>query len=339
MKKLVLIFFCLLQLILFSNFANAATHKAYLKLADGVSRYVEYTPPLGNKPTIILVNGLVYELARWQPYSQPLIDSGFGVLNYYFRGQHLTLKKESQGGQVPAFFSTGLEVADFANELSSLVKELKLDGPFIVVGLSYGASIAAEFAKENPRQILQLILMAPLVQSLSNYDPTGLWLNWNLAALKMWWGPAFGPTFYEMAYRQIYKNFLNQRIAPERIPQELKDQPEVYRESIFHLVRALRAFNLKDYHFEQLATGSVHFLLAKEDNAAMFADQLTAYNQIQKRAQGNLIYLPQAHHAIPDSQGKAAALLTNMLIKKDSRLRPGQKYYLTSQGKLSPWGK
>jgi pimeloyl-ACP methyl ester carboxylesterase len=320
----------------FTSVASAATtQKGYVTLQDGVARYAEFTPPTGNLPTVILINGLVYDVSRWQPFSQQLKKAGFGILNYYFRGQHLTLRKEALGKRTPAFFESGLNSATLGAELNSLIVNMKLKGPFVIVGLSYGSNIAAQFAVQNPRKVSQLILMSPLVQPLSNYDPTGLWLAWNLEQIRLWWGPIFGPTFYEMAYTQIYKSYLLQQIVPERIPAELADMPGIYRESIFHLVRAVRDFDLKKYRFETLPKGSVHFMLGNEDNRLMFSDQIKAFNGVSPAAKGNLIYMMAASHAIPDSQGAIAAQLTHLLINRDSRLKPGATYKVDAKGQVS----
>jgi pimeloyl-ACP methyl ester carboxylesterase len=314
----------------------ASTQKSYVTLRDGVARYTEYTPPSEGQPTVILINGLVYDLSRWKPYSQQLKKAGFGVLNYYFRGQHLTLRKEALNNHTPSFFETGLDSAALGAELNSLIVQMKLKGPFVVVGLSYGSNIAAQFAVQNPRKVSQLVLMSPLVQPLSNYDPAGLWLTWNLEQIRFWWGPVFGPAFYEMAYAQIYKSYLLQRIAPERIPKELADMPEVYKESIFHLVRAVRDFDLKKYRFETLPKGSVHFLLGNEDNRQMFTDQIKAFNGTAPASKGSLIYLAAANHAIPDSQGAIAAELTQLIFQRDSRLKSGATYQVNAKGQLAP---
>ncbi len=339
-KKLISTSFISLTIsLLFSvlTFAINPAQKGYVTLPDGVKRYAEYTAPTGNKPTVILINGLVYEMDRWQPYSESFKKAGYGVLNYYFRGQHLTLKKEAEGGKTPAFFQTGLESKNFGVELEALTTQLKLKAPFIVVGLSYGANIAAQFATQFPTKVSNLFIMSPLVQPLSAYDPAGAWLGWNLDAIKLWWGPIFGPTFYEMAYQQIYRSYLNQRIVPERVPPELSQMVEVYKESSFQLVRAVRDFDLKKFHFEKLKKGTVHFFLAHEEDQKVFADQVAAFDSVASSSKGILVYLPQAAHAIPDTHGAAAAELTNMLLSSESKLKAGAKYYVDDKGQILVW--
>lgn len=309
--------------------------KGFVVLQDRIGRYAEYTPAKAGQPTIILINGLVYNIDRWSPFSEPLRQQGYGILNYYFRGQSLTLRQESLRNRTPAFFTSGIELKDFSDELFELIQKIQLRGPFVVVGLSFGSSIAAEFAKSHPEIVSNLILMSPLVIPLDKYDPTGAWLSWNLEQIKFWWGPIFGQAFYDMAYRQIYKTYLNQRIVPDRVPDELRDRPEIYKEAIFQLTRSTREFDLRNYRFENQRPNSVHYLLAQEEEAAVSKDQVAAYQAAIPRSRGVLIYLPKAFHAIPDSEGAQAAVYVDLLIQKDRRLKPGA--YIETEKGLKPW--
>jgi pimeloyl-ACP methyl ester carboxylesterase len=308
----------------------AQPQKGYVTLKDGVQRYVEFTPPQGQKPTVVLINGLVYNIDRWTPFADFFKSNGYGVLSYDMRGQCRTLLKESDDHKTPAFFATGLQTDDLANELNSLLISFRLES-VVVIGLSYGASVAAEFARLFPAKVSQLIFLAPLVRPLEKYEPQGAWLDWNLDQIRLWWGPFFGPAFYDAAYNQIYRTYLTQRIVPISVPVELKDRPDVYRESIFHLVRATRDFDLTSNHFEALRPESVHFILAKEDKPAIFNDQVNAYNGVS-RSKGTLIFMQNADHAIPDSQGARAAGYVDLLLKQDPRMHAGGKYIDTDKG-------
>jgi pimeloyl-ACP methyl ester carboxylesterase len=106
--------------------------------------FVSYSAPAPGKPTVVLVNGLVYDLDRWNDFARPLAESGVGVLLYNFRGQSRTLLKELENGE-PEFFRDNLSRAELAEELSHLLDALQIEKASIV-GLSYGAGIAAEFA-------------------------------------------------------------------------------------------------------------------------------------------------------------------------------------------------
>ena len=310
----------------------AVPQKAFITLDDGIERYIEYTEPQPGKPWIVFTNGLVYELGRWAVLDQKLAAEGYGILHYYFRGQDLTLAREVEKNQKPAFFKEGLTPQNFADELSGILNKVGIKEKVIVVGLSYGAHAAAAFAEAYPGSVDAVIFMAPLVVPLEKYQPQGQWLDWNLMWVKLLWGPYF----YEYAYRQIYASYLEKRVTEDRVPQNLKHIPSVYRESLYHLVRAVRDFDLKNYKFTQLAPNSVHFFVSNEETEQAFKDQLTAFGGIDKTSQGSLIWLPDATHAIPDSEPSAAAYYLRALIERDPRLEQGKKYKNTSEG-LKAW--
>lgn len=307
-----------------------------VKLRDGVSRVVELIPGESTKPLVVLVNGLVYNFDRWDPVVEGLKAKGYPVLRYYFRGQHQTLVTELKREKLPSFFTEGLTSEQMGDELSEILTAVKVTEPVVVVGLSYGAHVAAQLAERHPAQVSQLVFLAPLVRSLDKYDPQGAFLAWNLEQIKFWWGPVLGPAFYEYAYGMIYRGYLNLRIMPSGVPDELQGHPFEYKEAIFHLVRAVRDFNLSEFKFSKLNPRSVTYILAKEDSSLIFEDQLTAAQNLKRRALQSLIYLPEATHAIPDSQGKQTAEILDRLIRRDSELSQGNSFVLGEEG-LSPW--
>jgi pimeloyl-ACP methyl ester carboxylesterase len=327
MKQFIFIASILIASVTSTSVAVSAT-KQYMKLSDGVERYVEFTAPKEGKPWIVFTNGLVYEVNRFAALDANLKRQGYGIVHYYFRGQDLTLRREVETYKTPSFMTTGLTQNDFTQELKEIIQQLQIKDKIVLVGLSYGAHAAANFAQTYPRKIEQLIFMAPLVVPLEKYQPQGAWLDWNLAWVKALWGSRF----YELAYRQIYATYLNSRVTADRVPASLADMPNQYRESLFHLVRVARDFDLKRYNFSTLPKNSVHFMVAKEDVPAAFYDQTAAFERVDAKSQGSLFWLPEAQHAIPDDQPLVAAKTLHAILQKDPRLQQGKKYKNTSQG-------
>lgn len=326
--------FVVLSLAVFTSVARGAN--GYVQLGDGVSRYVEYQPAKPGFPTVVMVNGLVYATDRWNTFRGPLAQKGYGLLNYDFRGQRFTLRREVEERKTPAFFKDGLDSRKMAEELQAVLQALRMPGPLVLVGLSYGAHIAAEFARLYPAQVHTLIFMAPLVIPLDNYNPQGRWILANLDFLRLTWGPVFGPMFYEAAYAQIYRSYYQQQLVPDRIPEELRAFPNEYRESIFHLTRAVRDFDLRRYDFAAPSAMRVYFLTAGKEDPNAFRDQLEAFDRVAPSARGVLVHFPESGHAIPDSVGPSAAGLLDVFLTRDARLRPGGKYRMTEQG-LELW--
>lgn len=331
----------MLQKIIFSLllFAVSTSSAEILKvqLKDGVARTVELIAGQTDKPTVVLVNGLVYDVKRWDPLVEVLKAKGYPILRYYFRGQHATLVDELQKEAYPQFFLEGLSSEQMGEELSQILKAVKIEKKVVVVGLSYGAHVAAQLAERHPEQVQQLVLLAPLVRSLDKYDPQGAFLAWNLEQIRFWWGPVWGPAFYEYAYGVIYRGYLNLRIMPDRIPQELQAYPLQYKESLFHLVRAVRDFDLRTFKFSRLNPRSVAYVVAREESHLVFDEQLEAAENLKKRALQSVIYLPDSSHAIPDSQGREAAEILDRLMQREAGLSQGDSFVL-DQGQLSPWG-
>jgi pimeloyl-ACP methyl ester carboxylesterase len=171
-----------------------------------------------------------------------------------------------------------------------------------------------------------LILMAPLVVSLDHYDPMGAWIRWNLDAIRMWWGPRWGPSVYDYYYGLIFRSYLvDQQISVDRIPPELSGIPAIYKESVFHQVRAVRDFDLRDYKFANVE--HVHLMLASKEDVPVFNDQLMAWEKWASSTRSTLVELDGADHAIPDSAPAIAASLTKRMLDGDKSFGTGKIYY------------
>lgn len=303
--------------------ANAATEGDFVRIPQGHEVYVEYTKARAGQKTVVLLNGLVYDLRYWDEYVRSLTDEGVGVVIYNFRGQSKTLLREVQERRAPQFFESGLMPELFAQELAQTLDQLGLgDKKVTVVGLSFGGAIAAEFASKYAPRVESLILLAPLVVSLDKYDPMGAWIRGNLDALRLWWGPIWGPMAYDYYYDMIYRSYLvGERISSDRIPKDVAAIPEIYKESVFHQVRAMRDFDLKSYGFKDL---KVHLILASEEEAPIYADQLRAWENWHLESRGSLTLIDKAAHGIPATAPKSSARLTLGILLGEKSLNEGR---------------
>jgi pimeloyl-ACP methyl ester carboxylesterase len=315
----------ILALLLLTVSSAAYAAGDYVRVADGHDVYVEYSKPRAGRPTVVLVNGLVYQLSRWDDYADQLTANGVGVVKYYFRGQLSTLKREVDRAKTPEFFKDGLSLKDFTGELSQVLDQLGIRGQVTVVGLSYGAAIAADFATRHPERVERLVLMAPLVVSLDKYDGVGAWIRWNLDAIKLWWGPMWGTAAYDYYYNFIYHSYLfDQRLTPDKIPAEVKDIADAYKESIFHQVRAVRDFDLRDYKFAEIP--EVHLMVADDEESLALADQYRSWQGFSAKSRATLIKIGGSSHAIPDTRGDVAAELTLGILAGQKGLGDGRIY-------------
>ena len=310
---------------------TAKIQKGFVTLSDGVDRYVEVSQPEPGKPWIVFTNGLVYDLERWAAMDTELRQAGFGIVHYYMRGQDWSLAREVEQFKTPKFFAKGLQSKDFADELSGILEQLGIEEKVALVGLSYGAHVAASFAELYPDKVEQVIFLAPLVIPLEKYKPQGQWLDWNLAWVRTMWGPYF----YEYAYRQIYGSYLDKRVE-DKVPAHVSHIAKEYKESLFHLIRVVRDFDLRDFKFNKLEKNSVHFMVSTEEVEQTFNDQVQTFDKVAKSTQGSLIWFPEASHAIPDSEPRLAAKYLQLIIARDPRIESGKKYKSTSRG-LANW--
>jgi pimeloyl-ACP methyl ester carboxylesterase len=139
----------------------------FVKLANGNILYARYTPPkTPSKATIVLMNGLPDTLNNWGKKEFLLIQKGYGVLSFDFRGQGYTLAYNS------------LNLGDLSwqgqvEDVKQLIDFFKIP-KVIVSGLSYGGGIALAFAGTHPERILKVIAFAPFVEPV---QPTENFLN------------------------------------------------------------------------------------------------------------------------------------------------------------------
>lgn len=281
--------------------------------------------------TFVLVNGLIYDLSRWDRLTAELTRHGHTVIRYSFSAQpeSLRLLKDDES---PVFFANGLELEILSFELESVLEAFDVKEKIQLVGLSYGASVAAEFAKQSPEKIDNLIMMSPLVIPLENYEPQGrnlrVWLNsvrfWENAPCDFYkyvnpWLCSAKDFWYDSFYRAIYEPYLSNRV--KNTPADI--DPAIFKKSVFHLVRAARDFDLRGYGRD---LSNVHFLVGKEDEPQLKSDQEEAWREISRQQQRSFIIFRGVHHAIPDESPLVAGQILNAIAAGDERLKNGSRF-------------
>jgi pimeloyl-ACP methyl ester carboxylesterase len=122
----------------------------YVQLGDGVTHYELSGTEDG--PVVVLIHGGTIPLFAWDAQVPALVDAGFRVLRYtqYGRGYSDRPKVD-------------YDRALYQRQLRELLAALELEGPFHVVGLSFGGATAATFAKENRDLVDKVAFIAPVV--------------------------------------------------------------------------------------------------------------------------------------------------------------------------------
>jgi len=292
-----------LQLILVAAPAFAQPQNGSVSLSAGRKIFYRTVTAKPGMPTLLLANGLIYDLKNWDPFIALCESKGYGVIQFAFSAQPESLRLLK--GARPDFLDKGLELKDLADEFHAVYRAAKVTGKVELVTLSYG-SIAAEFVRLHPELVERMIIMAPLVVPSDRYDPNGqllhFWLDgWRNAA--HWFDPfgLWSATWYNYAWDIIYGNFLQQRMDakasmdPNYVPEGVS--AEVYKKSVFHLVRAARDFDLKEYA-KRVALPPVHLMIASEEEKPALNDQLAFWEKLPVREQATIALFAPAYHAL-----------------------------------------
>lgn len=104
-----------------------------------------YYEVVGAGPRLLFINGTGADLRRRQPYVDTLNDH-FTVLRYDQRGLGQTEKPDKHYG-----------MADYADDAAALMDLVGWDSA-AVLGVSFGGSVAQEFARRHPDRITRLAL-------------------------------------------------------------------------------------------------------------------------------------------------------------------------------------
>ncbi len=96
--------------------------------------------------TVVLINGVGDDLEAWEYQIGPLLDSGFQVLRFDNRGV-------GASSHPPGPYSSEL----MADDLKAIIDNVGI-GPFHLVGVSMGGTIAQAFALRHPENLRSLVL-------------------------------------------------------------------------------------------------------------------------------------------------------------------------------------
>lgn len=269
----------------------------------------------------VLLNGLVYELNRWNNVADLLLEQGHTVIRYSYAAQPANLRR-LKAGEEPRFFATGLDPDRMSQELTLVLEALGVQKKIHLVGLSYGASVAAAFAERHPELVEDIIFVSPLVVPTDTYDSRSAGLRTWLASVRYWenapcsfygmfnpWLCTAQDYWYDTFYKSLYETYLLGNV--KNIPRGV--EPALYKKALFHLIRAARDFDLR-----QSVKGlkNVSMFVASDDETHLRADQDLAWSQIPAAERRSYILFEGAHHALPDESPKR---LVDALLAVTSR--------------------
>lgn len=298
--------------------------------------YTEISRGTAKAPTVILLNGLIYEINRWTPVANTLADQGLTVVRMSFSPQPESLRL-LKDGESPSFTVRGLELPVLADDVKRVLEHYRIKTAVTVVGLSYGATVATEFAKTYPKQVKNLLLLSPLVIPLDNYNSSSAPLRAMLDGIRFWesapcltygwlnpWLCTTTDFWYDSFYNYFYENYLNMRVA--KVPADI--EPSLYKKSVFQLVRAVRNYDLKT---EVASLKNVHIVIAEGDDANLKADQIKAWGAIPKSERRSLATFTGVVHALPDEAPRATADWIQNVASDSSDMQDGEEYIVKGE--------
>jgi pimeloyl-ACP methyl ester carboxylesterase len=281
--------------------------------------------------TVVLLNGLIYDINRWNPTAEALVQGGVHVIRLSFTAQPESLRLLEKGAS-PEFLKEGLTLETMADDVERVLKHHRVQGPVTVVGLSYGGTVATTFAKLYPKRVKDLVLLSPLVIPLDNYDPSGKMLRQYLDTVRFWenapcltygwfnpWLCTSTDYWYDTFYNYFYESYLDRRIASA--PQDL--DAGLFKKSVFHLVRATRDYDLRK---EVANLKNTHFVISEKEEANLKRDQLKAWSMIPQKQRRSLAEFKGVVHALPDEAPARTADWIFAIANGDESLQAGDEY-------------
>jgi pimeloyl-ACP methyl ester carboxylesterase len=135
--------------------ARTQAGETYVKLPQGVTHY-ELTGP-ENSHVVVLLHGANLPMYVWDAQVEALSRAGYRVLRYDMYGRGYSDRPSGDYSQ--AFYRT---------QLVDLLDTLKINQPVDLMGVSMGGALAVDFTANYPDRVKDLVLIAPMINSIKN---------------------------------------------------------------------------------------------------------------------------------------------------------------------------
>ncbi len=135
--------------------ARAQAGGSYVKLSEGVTHY-ELTGP-ENGQVVVLIHGATIPMYLWDAQVDALAKAGYRVLRYDMYGRGYSDRPDGDYSQ-----------AFYRKQLLDLLDALKIKQPVDLMGVSMGGAMAVDFTASYPDRVKDLVLIAPMINSLKN---------------------------------------------------------------------------------------------------------------------------------------------------------------------------
>lgn len=282
-----------------------------LEIADNHQVYYKYEEAQEGKPTIVMLNGLIYSLDYWDDYLEELVKEGYGVvlIAYSTQPESLALLDETPFFSLPVFTPYGpsqanLETEDLVEEVMSVVDSLDLDR-FNLLSLSYGSIVAVNVAMEYKDRIDNFIMTSPAVMPSNRYFPLGESRYQYYFTLRQT-SPFPGQADY--LYDVEFFSTLATTVTPFVYSFDDVDFPDFFN-GVYQMVRSAKWFDLKDYAGDDFPP--TYLFLASDEESELKKDQFLFWSLFNTNdARKSLVIFRDSPHAIVGASPIKAAEMT-----------------------------
>lgn len=279
--------------------ALAATpEKMWVPVSPTKELYVEYYAPQEGQPTVVLLHGLTYTTRQWDKFVNELTKRGFGVVCYDMEGMGQTLLKYAP-------IRSALPMTGQIDDLHVLLKKMKIQKPYNLLGLSYGGGVAFGYAVKHPKNVGNLILMAPFMKPLKKVDD---YIQAQVAATRLMnpFNPYTDKQVEEFYFRQfVYQTYPLQEPIVLENPYKL--------EAVFRMSYGVTTFIPED-NTHKLKVPA-HLIVADKDQYFPLAEYEHFWSLFPEEAQANFIVIKNSEHKIPEAQPAQAAKVVQQILE------------------------
>lgn len=293
-----------------AQIANSKGWHGFLKVRPGRELYAEFFAPQPGKPIVILLNGLTYSTRQFDKYTDQLTGRGIGVFRFDFDGMGQSLLKYAPS-------MAPYPVEQQIDDTRTILMAAGLRPPYNFAGLSYGGGIAMGYALKYPREIRNLILIAPYSERLRDQDRT-IETQINATRIMFPANPATDDELYDWFLHQIiYATY------PAAEPITLENPYKL--EAVYNLVRGIRKFKPVD-HAAQLPPSTVHLMQAAQDQYIPVDVLHKLWDMTNPAARMSYVYVYETEHKMPEAIPEFTAKWTWQILKGNPLLRGGTKF-------------
>lgn len=289
---------------------NAPAFQGFVKVRADRELYVDYIRAQPGKPMVVLLNGLTYSTTQFNAYARQLTKRGLGVLRFDFDGMGRTLLRYAPS-------TTAFQFDQQVRDVKSLLTVMGFPPPYNLVGLSYGGGIGLGYALSYPRDIANLILIAPYTEPMQSQDS---WIRSQIWATRQM--VPINPASDE----ELYDYFLHQIIYatyPQAEPIVLENPFKL--EATYNLVRGIRKIDAKAFA-NRLPPGTVHLMVAASDQYIPGPVLDSFWAATNPAARMSRIRIYQTEHKMPEAIPEFTAFWTWQIVKGTPTLRQGRDF-------------